>query len=138
MSRISKIKKVKFLKDDFELVYKDFEKFRTDQFDVIYSKSGLRNLDANSLPHPGAYYIHMKDSNVIDWYQMQNSKIILRSVENDYEIDTMLLHSLFIKNKIQIAEMDLNCYSCLSRLRDTRVTRAYLETLIVNYIHPSK
>ena len=138
----SSMKRLIFSKTDFEILYKDYlTKCRDDELDVIYFKNGLDKLAENEVPELGAYYIYMRDDDFKSWYRAYNipqSKIILKSTENDYEIDLTLLHSLWLKKRIEIDEMVVNYHCFKSPYSNKWMTKAYLETLTVNYIHPGK
>lgn len=138
----SSMKRLTLSKTDFEILYKDYlTKLSDDEFDVIYFKTGSDKLKENEIPEFGAYYIYMSDNDFRSWYRAYNipqSKIILKSTENDYEIDLILLHNLWIKKKIEIDEMIVNYYCFKSPYSNKWMAKAYLETLTVNYIHPSK
>lgn len=136
------MKRLTLSKTDFRIVYKDYiTKLRDDEFDVIYLKNGLDKLYENEVPKSGAYYIYLSDDDFNSWYRtyhIPQSKIILKSTDNDYEIDLILLHSLWLKKKMEIDEMVVNYYCFKSPYSNKWMTNAYLEILTVNYIHPSK
>ncbi len=141
MKPISKLIRLEFNSNEYQLGYKEDDKVYNNCVKLYFNKEGSKRFHKNNFKYlPRIVALKLDDGfrPSTHYHKLPISKIILRGDENDYEIDTQLLKNLFLKNKIKLGPLDVNCWSCKTKSilgRKIEPTICYLERLVVYYIY---
>lgn len=137
--RSENVKRISFNNNDFAIgfgvsIYSYDEDI---SIPLRFTEKGKKKLKSNGLKSPvvRAYLTNEQYISFLLRSNIPDSKILLTSevFEDPYEIDLVLLKNLWLKDKINILSIVINCYPFKVHFRDKTIlrTKAYLETLVV-------
>ena len=118
---------ITFNKNDIEVNFTEFKYSNIAKIPIHCTSLGehkIESLGFNSYPDCAIYVKY-------DLWSIPHSLIVLKSELYNYGIDTKLLYSLYLKNRMEFDSISL--VFCSSNNRDIT---AYIDTLKVKYIKP--